>query len=246
MDCPDLHICALLDQWIDAAGTVTLTARLSNGKTATTVIHVQLTNACKNGHDPRWVVTDLPGTWWYGRREYQCSRCWLCMGEETIPCTGELSFEHSSVYLTLDGSPKESFTITSSNPDVAYVLGDTVFAVSTGEAVITLSKGVCTPVYCTVRVLEDSLFVLPDGISVIEEGAFQYTSITSAIIPDGVTRIESSTFANCEQLAEVCIPDSVTYIAENAFSGSPNVTIVCSDGSYAAAWAESHGVLRAE
>ncbi len=146
----------------------------------------------------------------------------------------------------LDGSQKESFTITSSNPDVAYVLGDTVFAVSTGEAVITLSKGVCTPVYCTVRVLEDSMFVLPDGISVIEEGAFQYTSITSAIIPDGVTRIESSTFANCEQLAEVCIPDSVTYIAENAFSGSPNVTIVCSDGSYAAAWAESHSIPRAE
>ena len=26
MDCPDLHTCALLDQWIDAAGTVTLTA----------------------------------------------------------------------------------------------------------------------------------------------------------------------------------------------------------------------------
>ena len=26
MDCPDLHSCALLDQWIDAAGTVTLTA----------------------------------------------------------------------------------------------------------------------------------------------------------------------------------------------------------------------------
>lgn len=239
-------------------GTVTLTARLSNGKTATTVIHVQLSNACKNGHDPRWVVTDLPGTWWYGRREYQCSRCWLCMGEETIPCTGELSFEHSSVYLTLDGrtsaqlgaaldgSQKESFTITSSNPDVVYVLGDTVFAVSTGEAVITLSKGVCTPVYCTVRVLEDSMFVLPDGISVIEEGAFQYTSITSAIIPDGVTRIESATFANCEQLAEVCIPDSVTYIAENAFSGSPNVTIVCSDGSYAATWAESHSIPRTE
>ena len=240
-------------------GTVTLTARLYNGKTATTVIHVVLNAACQNGHDPRWVVTDQPGLWWTGRRELQCSRCWVCLGEEAVPCTGELSFAHPSVYLTLDGTrqcaqlgaaingdPKQSFTLKSSNPNVAYVLGDIVFAVSTGEAVITLSKGVCTPVYCTVRVLEDSMFVLPDGISVIEEGAFQNTSITSAIIPDGVTRIESSTFANCEQLAEVCIPDSVTYIAENAFSGSPNVTIVCSDGSYAAAWAESHSIPRAE
>ncbi len=241
-------------------GTVTLTARLYNGKTAKTVIHSVLGTACKNGHDPIWAIADAPGPWWNGRRILQCSRCRVYMGrEEVIPCTGKLSLADSSVFLVLNGAtdsawlgamldddPKQSFVFTSSNPNVADVLGGIVFAVGEGEATITLSKGDCTPARCKVKVLTAGTFEFPPRTTKIEEGAFQGTAIIRTVIPNSVTRIESATFANCSMLVEVCIPDSVTFIADDAFADSQNVTIVCSPGSYAAAWADSHGVPRSE
>ena len=91
----------------------------------------------------------------------------------------------------------------------------------------------------------DTEIVIPDGITRIEEGAFDsfYNKhkITSIIIPDsvksigrmafsecyylkhckipsGVTRIEDDTFGFCHKLVEVEIPDSVTSIGDYAFN----------------------------
>ena len=45
-------------------------------------------------------------------------------------------------------------------------------------------------------------------------------------VPDGVTRIESSAFANCGNLTAVKLPDSVTEIGSGAFYGCGNLTAV--------------------
>ena len=52
----------------------------------------------------------------------------------------------------------------------------------------------------------------------IGEYLFSYnTNITSVIIPEGVTEIETSAFDNCTNLINITIPDSVTTIGEYAF-----------------------------
>ena len=44
-------------------------------------------------------------------------------------------------------------------------------------------------------------------------------TVTSIVIPDGVTKIGGGAFTDCTSLASVTIPDSVTYIYWNAFDG---------------------------
>ena len=70
---------------------------------------------------------------------------------------------------------------------------------------------------------------IPDGVTSIGEGAFQYCSrITSVTIPDSVIDIKDSAFFFCERLTNIIIPDGVTSIGNHAFDGCSslsNVTI---------------------
>ena len=55
----------------------------------------------------------------------------------------------------------------------------------------------------------------------INQNAFKdKTSLTSVIIPNSVTIIESSAFMNCTSLAEVTIPNGVTKINSRAFQNT--------------------------
>ena len=93
----------------------------------------------------------------------------------------------------------------------------------------------------------------------ISKGAFWgCSSLTSVIIPKGVTSIEDNTFSGCNSLTSIEIPDTVTSIGEEAFyycdslttinykgtkeqwnninidssnSELTNATIICSDGT---------------
>ena len=52
------------------------------------------------------------------------------------------------------------------------------------------------------------------------------TSVTSVVIPEGVTHIGNSTFQQCSNLTNVTIPFSVVSIASNAFQDCSNLTSV--------------------
>lgn len=58
--------------------------------------------------------------------------------------------------------------------------------------------------------------------------------------------IGDSAFANCRFLSEIIVPDSVISIGDHAFPGSPRVVVICPQGSFAAAWADAHGIPRVE
>ena len=61
----------------------------------------------------------------------------------------------------------------------------------------------------------------------IDDGAFDYCdSLTSIIIPNGVTSIGDAAFSGCDSLVSVTIPDSVISIGENAFSGCERLSSV--------------------
>lgn len=64
-------------------------------------------------------------------------------------------------------------------------------------------------------------------VSSIGGAAFENcTNLTSVVIPNTVTRINSQTFYGCSSLISVTIPNSVTRIGEIAFSGCTSLTSI--------------------
>lgn len=61
-----------------------------------------------------------------------------------------------------------------------------------------------------------------------------------------LSSIAEKAFYNNKTVKTVYIPDSVKNIPENAFQGSSLQMIYCSEGSYAASFADSHGIPRME
>ena len=66
--------------------------------------------------------------------------------------------------------------------------------------------------YCDA--LED--IVLPESVTELGTGVFQYAHVTSMSLPSGLTEIPSSTFSN-NDFTRIVIPDGVTTIAGEAF-----------------------------
>ncbi len=66
----------------------------------------------------------------------------------------------------------------------------------------------------------DAKVTLPDGVTKIEDSAFaDNTTVTSVTIPEGVTLIGQKVFQDCVNLSEVNLPDSLTEICYAAFDG---------------------------
>ena len=83
----------------------------------------------------------------------------------------------------------------------------------------TAYVGVCSEATGDVTILDK---ITVDGtdypVTLICDGAFSYNAnITSVVIPNSVTTIESSAFASCEALATVTIGSGVTFIGYDAF-----------------------------
>ena len=60
--------------------------------------------------------------------------------------------------------------------------------------------------------------VLPKYITAIRDTTFRGAGLVSVEIPDGVTVIERSAFADCNSLKSVVIPSKVTSIGDFAFN----------------------------
>lgn len=74
-----------------------------------------------------------------------------------------------------------------------------------------------------------SAVVLPDSLTRIERSAFAESDLTQITFGKGMTSIgdDNSTervFANCECLASVVIPDNITVLGNYSFSGCSNLT----------------------
>ncbi len=68
--------------------------------------------------------------------------------------------------------------------------------------------------------------VIPYGVKEIGHGAFAFcTSLTDVVIPDSVNSIEAFAFRGCESLTELVIPNGVQSIGESAFEDSGLTTV---------------------
>ena len=61
-------------------------------------------------------------------------------------------------------------------------------------------------------------YIVPDGVTTIDEGAFGGSSIKTISLPESVTNIKKGAFSGCRSLKTINIPDSVTSIGEYTFS----------------------------
>ena len=69
--------------------------------------------------------------------------------------------------------------------------------------------------------------IIPNSITSIESMSFLYcTSLTSVTIPGSVTSIESSAFYGCTSLTSITIPNGVTSIGDRAFYDCSNLASV--------------------
>ena len=76
-----------------------------------------------------------------------------------------------------------------------------------------------------------SSYSIPDSVTIIGDGAFKFTSLTSITIPDGVTSIGRYAFEDCRPLTSITIPDSVTNIGSSAFRNCTSLeSVTIGDG----------------
>ncbi|MBD5229304.1 MAG: leucine-rich repeat domain-containing protein [Bacteroidales bacterium] len=64
-----------------------------------------------------------------------------------------------------------------------------------------------------------SSVVLPDNITLIGEGAFGNTAITSIEIPESVTTISNYAFTGCNSLTDITVPSTVTTLGAGVWMG---------------------------
>ena len=69
-------------------------------------------------------------------------------------------------------------------------------------------------------------YIIPDGVKVIESGAFAYSNLSTIVIPNSVTSIKRHAFRNCDKLSTLKIPQSVVSIEEEAFWGNNDLTLI--------------------
>lgn len=70
-------------------------------------------------------------------------------------------------------------------------------------------------------------FTGKSGGEEVRSGRFSYDrELTSIVIPEGVTKIDSYAFYECENLSSVTIPEGVKEIGDSAFYGCSNLSSV--------------------
>ena len=121
-------------------------------------------------------------------------------------------------YLEADGSVRD--------PPLAFQANGTqrkllkIFpADADGEAVhLIFPSGLTSIEHCVLRKWKWPISVaIPESVTTIREGAFEYSSLVSVTITGGVTTIENHTFRGCRSLASVTISGGVTTIEHHAF-----------------------------
>lgn len=70
------------------------------------------------------------------------------------------------------------------------------------------------------------VYTIPDCVSIIGYRAFYYSTLTSIILSDNITRIEQFSFSSCFSLISVMIPSKVNYLGDFAFVLCKNLTSV--------------------
>lgn len=82
---------------------------------------------------------------------------------------------------------------------------------------LEIPEGVQIISYRAFRCTLDSFVEFPSTLKIIEDGAFELSSIESIKLPEGVIQLGKSTFGRCDSLVSVDLPDSIETIDDYCF-----------------------------
>ena len=123
-------------------------------------------------------------------------------------------------------------------------IGQSAFQDCTGLKEITLPDGIsligrsafsgCTSL---------AAVTLPQRLSTLSDYAFEScTALNEIVIPQNVTELRPHLFSGCTGLTAVTLGKNIRRISDSTFEGCTNLTIHGYFGSYAAEYAENHGI----
>ena len=137
---------------------------------------------------------------------------------------------------------------TSTDSSVAIVNEEgLVTAIGKGRTIITATtEDGGYEATCEVTVLLGSMdrpdFMLPEGLTQIEEEAFEGLPMSVVKCPEGLTSIGQRAFADCKMLRQIYIPESCLRIHKTAFEGCNDLTIFGVSDSVAELFANMYGI----
>ncbi len=146
------------------------------------------------------VTLNMNGTkdWGDGTTDTSTTHTYSSVGDYTITCGG-------STMTTSDSSG----LFGQSSSVMNYYVKDVRF----GSNVASIGGYA----FCCCRSLIS--ITIPSSVTSISGSAFDYCSLSSITIPEGIAFIFNGTFMSCYSLTSVTIPEGVTFIGDGAFSG---------------------------
>ncbi len=82
-------------------------------------------------------------------------------------------------------------------------------------------------------------FTVPDGVAVLDDGAFMGSRLSEIILPRSLLNIGFGVFKNCTNLTELNLPNQVSSILLGAFSGCTSLTSLFIPPKTSMGWTES-------
>ena len=145
-------------------------------------------------------------------------------------------------YIYLPEYATEGLVWSSDNENVVSVENGVISAVGPGLTTVRLSYPNGSEA-CQVYVFTDDSVILPEGLQILEEAAFEDCNYVQTVrLPRSLTGIESRAFAACEGLLFVFFASADAEIAPDAFEGCENLTIYAPAGGSVAAFARENGL----
>lgn len=180
---------------------------------------------------------------------YNCKNMTECVLPEGITSIGEKAFSGCAALteVTLPAAVTElgnnafekCTAMTSFSAPGAVTLGSNLFSGDTALASVTISNDaeeLSSLMFYNCSALES--FTLPTGLKTIGGGAFQGSSITSFVMPEGVTigqyangSYVTSIFESCKKLVSVTLNSSVTVIPGTTFKNDIALTTLTGYGT---------------
>ena len=104
---------------------------------------------------------------------------------------------------------------------IAVADGNAYFCVDAMGVLFNKDKSI---IFKYPNAIENTLYIVPDGVTRIEECAFNCSKLVSIDLPDSLKVISGNAFGECTRLTSIEIPNSVATMLSYAFSGCDKAT----------------------